>query len=130
MTKLLARAFITMCCLFPTIAISAEEGGAFRDPEVVRAAFAIGMNLEQGAQFREVVTEFGTSLGTEFRKLLQRGNVDIERRWERKQKQLTRKMDEKMATFLTEQQIPAYETYRDVLLLKLEEQAAARRAAR
>ena len=129
MTRLLARVLVAVCCLFPMGAFSAEAG-PFRDPDVVRAAFAIGMNYEQTEQFRAVVGEFGTSLGSEFRKLLQRGNADIERRWERKHRQLVKRMDENMATFLTDQQIPAYENYRDVLLQKLEEQAAARRARR
>lgn len=90
------------------------------DEEVVGAAIRIGMDESQQVQFRDSVTLFLQSFGEEVEKLVRRGVPNLENQVRRKRKSLAREMDERMAGFLSSEQMPRYETYRDLLLSKLE----------
>ncbi|MEZ5549607.1 MAG: hypothetical protein R3E82_01825 [Pseudomonadales bacterium] len=102
--------------------VSAAQNGerpAWLDEEVVGAAIRIGMDESQQVQFRESVTLFLQSFGQEVEKLVRRGVPNLENQVRRKRKSLTREMDERMAGFLSAEQMPRYETYRDLLLSRL-----------
>lgn len=95
------------------------ERPAWLDEEVVGAAIRIGMDESQQVQFRESVTLFLQSFGQEVEKLVRRGVPNLENQVRRKRKSLTREMDARMAGFLSTEQMPRYEIYRDLLVSKL-----------
>ena len=104
-------------------AFGAEAGGAWQDPQVLRAAFEIDMTPEQRPHFRESMTEFLQGYGADVRRILNgRDRTDLPRKIERKRRARLRSMDRQMGDFLTEAQWPAYERWRDLLLEKMAEQ--------
>jgi len=100
----------------------AEEnsGGAWTDPEVLKAALAIGMTDEQKPKFGAGITGFLNCRVEAFKRVMKaRDPVDVERKLKSKTNACLRKMDREMKGFLTEEQLPKYETYRDTLTSKL-----------
>ena len=86
-------------------------------PDVVKASVEIGMDEEQATLFRASVGRFLDGRMKALNRLLQGNNVtDIERKLKRKTKTLQKQMDGEMAEFLTDEQYPRYEVYRDTLM--------------
>ncbi len=97
-----------------------NAGGAWTDPEVLKAALAIGMTDEQKPKFGTGITGFLNCRVEALKRVMKgRDNVDIERKMKSKTNACLRKMDKEMQGFLTEEQLPRYETYRDTLTSKL-----------
>lgn len=97
-----------------------NPGGAWTDPEVLKAALAIGMTEEQKPKFGNGITGFLNCRIDAFKRLMKgRDNVDIERKMKSKTNACLRKMDKEMAGFLTKEQLPSYEIYRDTLSSRL-----------
>ena len=89
-------------------------------PDVVKASIDIGMDDEQGKLFRASVGRFLDGRMKALNRLLNGNNVtNIERKMKSKTNSLRKKMDGEMAEFLTEEQMPKYEIYRDLLLSKM-----------
>ena len=90
-------------------------------PDVVKASVEIGMDEEQAALFRASVGRFLDGRMKALNRLLRGNNVtDLERKLKRKTRTLTKQMDEEMAEFLTDEQFPKYEVYRDTLMSHLQ----------
>lgn len=110
----------------PAFAQDFEEG-AWTDPEVLKAAIDIGLTPEQRADFRSAITTFLQNFSSDVKRLLNARNPnDLPRKIAAKRKARVKVMDEEMQAFLTEEQYPAYETYRDLLLEKMQEEAEKR----
>ncbi len=93
----------------------------FMKPEVLAAAQDIGMNDEQLTQFRAAVGSFVDQRMKAFQSLMRRNNqTGIPRKMKSRTNSLLKKMDKEMATFLTEEQMPAYENYRETLKKNLQ----------
>lgn len=100
----------------PLLASAAEQQPAFLQPEVLKAALAINLTDEQKPQFQEALGNFVNGRIAAINKLMRKHNqTNLGRKVKSKTNALLRSMDKEMAAFLTAEQIPAYETYRDTL---------------
>ncbi|MCZ6658709.1 MAG: hypothetical protein O7C67_15560 [Gammaproteobacteria bacterium] len=89
------------------------------EPDVLKAAIDIGMNDEQLPQFRTCITEFVDGRTKALNRLLRGHNVtNMDRKIKSRTNSLKRTMNKRMSEFLTEEQYPRYETYRDLLISK------------
>ena len=101
-------------------ASAAEPKPAFMHPDVIKAAVAMQLSEEQQPLFREAVGTFFDNRMKMIRKLLRGNNVtNAARKIKSRTNSLLKKMDASMAEFLTEEQLPAYEVYRDTLKANL-----------
>ena len=129
-----------ICLSLPLAGLSAGEsvgpaGGKdkatyepWAHPEVLRAAYFIGLDTTQQPQFRAYVTEFLQGYSADVRKLLRGNNVtNLRRKVATKRRNRVNDMNEAMAKILSQEQLTSYEAYRDLLLQKMDEKAAARR---
>ena len=123
----LRSGLIVSVLLFSPLVI-AQEYDPWLNPEVLRAAWEIGVTAEEQLEFRSAVTDFLQGYGADVRRLLNGNNrTDLPRKIARKRRVRVKAMDERIALILTDHQIPRYETYRDLLLKKMDERAANRR---
>ena len=127
MHKILTLALLLVLAIgTPAIAQDQQEG-PWTHPEVLKAAINIDMSPEQQAQFRKAITNFLQGLGSDVRKLLNARNpTNVPRKIASKRKARVKAMDEEVQAFLTEEQFPSYEAYRDLLLEKMDEAAEKR----
>ncbi|MEM7099468.1 MAG: hypothetical protein AAF541_14485 [Pseudomonadota bacterium] len=89
---------------------------AFMQPEVLKAAIDINMTEEQKPQFQQALTTFVEDRMKMIGKLMRGNNVtNMPRKIKSRTNTLLKKMDKNMAKFLTEEQMPAYENYRNLL---------------
>jgi|TARA_B110000977_G_scaffold184765_1_gene248869 hypothetical protein len=109
--------FMAVLFLVPAAGHAEEEKPAWLQPEVLKSAVAINMTDEQQPKFQTAITAYLTDLQKSYKKILRgRDTTDLERKIKRMNKKLTKKMDDSMAEFLSEQQMPKYELYRDALI--------------
>lgn len=97
-------------------------------PEVLQAAFDIGMTGDERTRFRGYVTEFLQGFDQDvFR--LRRGNnqADLGRKVLQKRRSRVKTMDKQMRTLLSEEKYAGYELYRDLLLQKMDDRGRRRR---
>ncbi|MDP6377024.1 MAG: hypothetical protein QF921_16870 [Pseudomonadales bacterium] len=96
-----------------------QELPAWLQPDVLKASVEIGMSEEQLQQFRAVVSRFLDGRMKAINKLMRGHNVtNMDRKLKSKTNSLKKKMDKEMAEFLTEEQLPKYGVYRDLLVSK------------
>jgi replicative superfamily II helicase len=109
--------FCLLTTAAPALAIAADaQTPAFMQPEVLKAALQIGLSEEQQPKFRDGVTAFVNCRIAAFNRIMKgRDQTDIERRLRSKSKSCARDMDKTMEGFMTEEQLPRYENYREVL---------------
>jgi hypothetical protein len=107
--------------LFAATAFAAEQPTpAFMQKDVLKAALDIGLTDEQQPKFRDGVTNFMNCRIGAFNKLMKgRDQVDLERKMKSKTKSCARGMDKAMGEFLTEEQVPKYDHYRETLLANM-----------
>ncbi len=97
-------------------ASGAEDTPAFVQPEVLKAALAINLTDEQKPQFQQALTDFVNDQDDAIRLLMRRNNqTNLPRKIKGKRNGLLKAMDKQMATFLTQEQMPAYEHYAKTL---------------
>jgi len=84
--------------------------------EVVAAAVAIELDTEQLPAFRTSAGEFLNRYGEEVRRLIRRNEPDLQIHIDRKREKLARDMDERMAAFMSDEQLIRYQDYRKALL--------------
>ena len=109
--------FMAVLILVPAAVHAEEEKPAWLQPEVLKSAVAINMTDEQKPKFQTAITAYLTDLQKSYKKILRgRDTTDLQRKIKRMNKKLTKKMDDSMAEFLSEQQMPKYELYRDALI--------------
>ncbi|MBM4203576.1 MAG: hypothetical protein FJ194_05415 [Gammaproteobacteria bacterium] len=90
---------------------------AFMQKDVLKAALEIGLTEEQQPKFRDGVTNFMNCRIAAFNRLMKgRDQVDIERKMKSKTKGCAKGMNKAMGEFLTEEQMPKYEHYRETLI--------------
>jgi hypothetical protein len=94
----------------------------------VLAALKINLDAEQQPQFRDTVRVFLEGIGSDVQRLLGRANqTGLPRKIRSKRRSRVKQMDKQMADFLSPEQLPMYEVYRDTLLNQMDESAANRR---
>ncbi len=115
------RRFIPWLVLLAAgVAQAAEQVPAFMKPEVLEAAAAIQLTEAQTPQFRTAVGSFVDERMKAINKLMRRNNqTGLQRKIKSRTNSLLKQMDKDMAVFLTEEQMPAYENYRDKLKANL-----------
>jgi len=97
-------------------ASGAEDTPAFVQPEVLKAALAINLTDEQKPQLQQALTDFVNDQDDAIRLLMRRNNqTNLPRKIKGKRNGLLKAMDKQMATFLTQEQMPAYEHYAKTL---------------
>ena len=102
-------------------AYAAQPTPAYLQPTVLKAALEINLTEEQQPMFREALTNFFNNRMSAINLLLRRHNqTGLPRKIKSKTNGLLKTMDKDMAAFLTEEQIPAYETYRQTLKSNLQ----------
>jgi len=98
---------------------------AWESPEVVKAAIEIGLDEAQLPEFRRIVAEYLTDLGSMVQQELRRESTNKDRTIKRKNRGLIQKMDEQARVLLREDQWPKYLVYKEALLARMDEAAAA-----
>ncbi len=112
---------------FSTVS-AAEEQAPWTHPDVLRAAAQINLTDAQLKGFRSHVAEFLQGYGSDVARLMRANNqTNLPRKIAGKRRARVSNMDERMGDLLTAEQLPAYQSYRDTLLQKMDERAAARR---
>lgn len=107
-------------------ASTAESPNAWLRPDVMQAAYNINMTDAQRARFASELRGFVEGYQQSVDKVLNRGDVsDPAGRIERKRNSLAKKMDRSMSDILNEAQMPAYRSYRDLLLAELDQDVDA-----
>ena len=102
--------------LLAVVAAGEEERPPWLSEGVMAAGMAIELTPEQMAPFRSSVTEFLESYRDQARRLVRRGAAGLEGQIDRLRKSLASDMDERMAGFLSEDQMVRYGDYRSALL--------------
>jgi hypothetical protein len=126
--KLLAKTLFGLIVLLLAGQAFSEQADPWAHPEVIRAAAMIGLDSEQQPKFRDSVSEFLQGFGSDVQRLFKRNNqTDLPRRIASKRRARVKAMDARMAEFLSDEQLPNYVVYRDLLLKKMDERAANRR---
>ncbi len=117
---MLRRIYPALLLLAVGFVQAAEQVPAFMKPEVLEAAVAIQLTEEQQPLFRSAVGTFVDERMKAINKLMRRNNqTGVPRKIKSRTNSLLKKMDEEMAGFLTEEQMPAYENYREKLKANL-----------
>lgn len=92
---------------------------AFMQPEVLRAAVAMKLSEAQKPKFQAAITRFVDDMIAAVAKLKKKTNdtnlYRMQRKAKSKIKSLLKAMDKDVTGFLAEEQLPAYDTYRDAL---------------
>ena len=118
--QLLLLGAVLAICGNTTTAFAAEPKPSFMQPDVLRAAAAMQLTEEQKPLFRAAVTEFFSERMEAFNLLTRRHNQsNIKRKMKGKTSRLFKNMDKQVAAFLTPDQIPMYEVYRETLKANL-----------
>jgi len=109
---------VSIAVIYPS-AEAADRAPVWMDRDVLEAARAIDMDDDQLIQFREVVSVFLNQRVNRMNELIRSDSPDIDRKIELAIYQLVGHMNERMAVFLTAEQLSRYEVYRDVLMTRL-----------
>ena len=97
-------------------------------PDVIVEALKIRMGEDQRVEFRAAITAFLQGYGSDERRIFNSNNqANLPRKIATKRRNRVKQMDETMAGVLSEEQFVQYESYRNALLAKMDEEAAARR---
>ncbi len=114
---------LVLSAVVSTVYAADQPTPAFAQPEVLKAGLQIGLSEEQQPKFKEGVTNFFNCRISAFNKLMKgRDQVDMERKMKSKTKGCVRAMDKEMGSFITEEQQPKYENYRETLLAHMKGQ--------
>ncbi len=120
MTRLLKSALLAILIGFAGASWAQEQVPGYLKPEVLAAAAAMNLTEEQQPQFREAVGTFLDDRMKAINSLMRRNNqTGVDRKIKSRTNSLLKKMDKSMAGFLTEEQMPAYQNYRETLKANL-----------
>ncbi len=98
------------------VVLAAEPQPAFLQPDVIKAAVAINLTEEQKPLFQDALSTFFNGRMEAINKLMRKNNqTNLGRKIKSKTNSLLKNMDKEMAGFLTAEQMPAYEIYRETL---------------
>jgi hypothetical protein len=100
----------------PLVSQTAQSSVPWLQPDVLKAAVAIGLTEQQQPLFRDAITRLVENQTSATNKLLRQNNVaDLKRRLTTVTNRQFTKMDREMKDFLTTKQLPQYQIYRDAL---------------
>ena len=119
MNKTFAIAFFVLLLFFSTpftLTISAEETPPWLQPQVVNAYLAINLAEDQKSQFRDALTSYIQGSNRAVRAAINNNKGNLEREIRRRLKKQINRWNDAARAFLTEEQYPLFEIYRDTLL--------------
>ena len=119
MNKTFAIAFFVLLLFFSTsfyLTISAEETPPWLQPQVVNAYLAINLAEDQKSKFRDALTSYIQGSNRAVRAAINNNKGNLEREIRRRLKKQINRWNDSARTFLTEEQYPLFEIYRDTLL--------------
>lgn len=120
LSTLIFAAVAGLCLNAMAATAAPQPTPAFMQPEVMKAALNLKLADAQKAPFLEAVGTFTGARAKAVKSLLRkRSQTDIPRKIKGKTNALLKKMDKSMFKFLTEEQQPAYEIYRQKLKANL-----------
>ena len=115
--RTLAGVVLASTFLVATPAFAGQATPAFMQPEVLQAAVAMNLTDEQKPKFQGALSNLVNERTKAFNNYLRRNNqTGIARKMRSKTTALVKKMDAEVGEFLTEEQVPAYNNYRDLLV--------------
>ena len=103
----------TMC---PGLTAQAEQTPAWLQPEVVKAYVDIGLTDEQKTMFKEAQIDYIQKSHRAIRSAINSNKGNLEREIRRRIKKQLNRWSKNAAEFLTEEQYPKFEIYRDMLV--------------
>ena len=107
---------ILLVLTVPIMSLAAQSTAPWLQPEVLKAAVDIGLTEEQQPLFRNAITHLVENQISATNKLLRQNNIaDLKRKLTTVTHRQFKKMDREMEGFLTSEQLPQYQTYRDAL---------------
>ena len=131
MVNLTALVLAALLLIASSGVLAQEEQQPWTHPDVLKAAVDIQMSQEQWQEFRAAITRMLQGYSADVQRLLNgRARQNLPRRIAAKRRQRVATMDEEMTEILEAEQLPLYEVYRDTLLQKMDERAAARQRGR
>lgn len=119
MNRTFAIAFFVLLLFFSTpfsLTISAEETPPWLQPQVVDAYLAINLAEDQKPKFRDALTSYLQGSNRAVRAAINNNKGNLEREIRRRLKKQINRWNDTARTFLTEEQYPLFEIYRDTLL--------------
>lgn len=120
MQKFVRALFFALSLAISLSVTAAEQTPAFLLPEVLEAAVAINLTDAQKPKFQAALTDFVNARVDAVNRLIRKNNqTNLKRKIKSKSNALLKKMDSAMAEFLLDDQLPAYQHYRDTLKANL-----------
>ncbi|XOV86560.1 MAG: hypothetical protein ACFHX7_16525 [Pseudomonadota bacterium] len=118
MFRNLGYGLLLMFFVLPSVqadAIGETIGRGFANPALADARLRINMNDDQKSQFDATIARYRKDLDAMVRKVIRTAGTRYEQELRRKNGILVKKMDKQMAGLLRADQLPLYESYRDLL---------------
>ena len=106
----------TMCFGITT---QAKQTPPWLQPEVVKAYGEIGLNDEQKPMFKKAQIDYLQKSNRAIRSAINNNKGNLEREIRRRFKKQTKRWSKNAAEFLTEEQYPKFEAYRDTLVASM-----------
>ena len=107
---------ILLMLFIPLVSHAAQSSAPWLQPEVLKAGVAIGLTEQQQPLFRDAITHLVENQTAATNKLLRQNNIaDLKRKLTTVTNRQFNKMDREMKGFLTTEQLPQYQVYRDAL---------------
>jgi len=107
---------IVLCFSALSAKAATEATPPWLQPEVVKAYLAIGLTDEQKPLFRDALTTYLQDSNRAIRSAINSNKGNLEREIRRRVKKHISHWNETVAGFLTDEQYPKFEVYRDTLL--------------
>ncbi len=107
---------IVLCFSALSAKAATETTPPWLQPEVVKAYLAIGLTDEQKPLFRDALTTYLQDSNRAIRSAINSNKGNLEREIRRRVKKHISRWNDTVADFLTDEQYPKFEVYRDTLL--------------
>lgn len=106
--------FLTVCVQSYADSIGNVISRAWKHPDVQAASDRMKLDQQQYEQFNVVLRNYRTELTRRVDKILRNNQSDFDRKMRSANNSLVKEMNKEVAGFLREDQIPAYNEFRDV----------------
>ena len=108
--------FVVLCFSALSAKAATEPTPPWLQPEVVKAYLAIDLTDEQKPLFRDALTTYLQDSNRAIRSAINSNKGNLEREIRRRVKKHISRWNDTVADFLTDEQYPKFEVYRDTLL--------------
>ena len=108
--------FVVLCFSALSAKAATEPTPPWLQPEVVKAYLAIDLTDEQKPLFRDALTTYLQDSNRAIRSAINSNKGNLEREIRRRVKKHISRWNDTVAAFLTDEQFPKFEIYRDTLL--------------